>query len=126
MIPVAIKPIVQTGHDCAIAALAMFTDRPYAEVATVVVEIAPKAFTRGMWATEIQRAAKRLGVILKQTRRFNVDADSGLLCVHEQVMGAHVVVLFHGVIMNPADGKSWKPAAYFSYAKAKPRVLLRP
>ena len=125
MIPLAIKPIVQTGNDCAIAALAMFTGTPYAEVAAVVVNAAPRAFARGMWCTEMQRVAKSLGVKLRQTRRFNVDEDTGILCV-DNPGGAHAVVLFHGLIVNSADGQIWEPEAYFIEARAKPRVLLRP
>lgn len=125
MIPVAIKPIVQTGNDCAIAALAMFTGRPYAEVAEVAVGVAPRAFVRGMWCSEIQRAAKRLGITLKQARRFNLEEDSGVLCV-DHPDGAHAVVLFHGLIINSADGQVWEPEAYLIKEKAQPRVLLKP
>lgn len=126
MIPLAIKPIVQTGiGDCAIAALAMYTGKSYGEAASVAVRFAPKAFARGMWCTEIQKAAAALGVHLKQTRRFSIDEDTGILCV-DNPDGAHAVVLFHGLIVNSADGQIWEPEAYFIEARATPRVLLRP
>lgn len=126
MMPVAIRPIVQTGNDCAIAALAMYTGRAYAEVAAQAVGVAPRAFVRGMWCTEIQRAAKRLGVTLKQARQFNLDEDTGILCVDMVDGNAHAVVLFRGVIVNSLDGQVWDPEAYCIETQATPRVLLRP
>jgi hypothetical protein len=125
MIPLAVKPIEQTGNDCAIAALAMYTGRSYADVAAAVTGVSPRAFVRGMWCTEIQRAAKALGVTLKLCRRFNIEEDTGILCV-DHGGGAHAVVLFQGVIINSEDGMVWDVEAYLIKAGAIPRVLMRP
>lgn len=125
-IPLAVQPIIQTGNDCAIASLAMFLGLPYAQVAASAVTVAPQAFDRGMWCTEIQRTSKRLGVQLVQRRRFNVDEDTGILCLDLPCGSSHALVLFRGVLINSDDGMVWDPDAYQAKNKAVFRVLLVP
>lgn len=122
MPPLVIRPLEQTGDDCAIVALAMFLGLPYAQVAAFVGATAPKAFVRGMWTTEIERIAAALGTRLKRKRKWDED-ESGILVLQLEDV-CHAVVLFEGVIVNPGDGMVWNYDAYLSKACATPRHLL--
>lgn len=120
--PAAILPRAQTGDDCAIVALSMYTGLPYPHVAAAVAAAAPRAFLRGMWTKEMQRIAKVLGVTLRYRRKFSEDETGILLLQLED--GCHAVVLFQGVVVNPGDGQVWDYDAYVSKSRAKPLGLL--
>jgi hypothetical protein len=122
MHPVAIKPNAQTGDDCAIVALQMYTGLPYPHIAAVVAAEAPRAFLRGMWTKEMQRIGKLLGLTLKYRKAFAED-DTGILLLQLED-GCHAVVLFQGVVVNPGDGMVWDYATYLHKSAATPLGLL--
>jgi hypothetical protein len=122
MTPIAVCPVMQTGDDCAIVAMSMYTGLPYPHVAAAVAAMAPRAFLRGMWTKEMQRIAKLLGVTLKYRRKFDHEGTGILLLQLED--GCHAVLLFQGVVINPGDGQVWDYDAYLAKSKAKPLGLL--
>lgn len=117
-----VTPQKQSGDDCAIVALSIFLNLPYAAVAAVVARVAPTAFKSGLWNTQMARVAKALGTPLQAKRRFH-DRESGILTLQLED-ACHAVVLFEGVVVNPGDGKVWNYKAYLAKSRARPLSLL--
>ena len=120
MVPVALELIAQKDiADCGIAALAMLLNRPYVEVSEAALALTTKPHKHGLWTSEIQRIAKRLGIVLARHKVLSEDA-TGLIILQRCTNGkneGHVAVLFQGVIVNPADGLIWDYAAYLARGK---------
>jgi hypothetical protein len=117
-----VTPQKQSGDDCAIVALSIFLNQPYAAVAAVVARVAPTAFKSGMWNTQIAKVAKALGTPLRVKRKFS-ERESGILTLQLED-ACHAVVLFEGVVVNPGDSRVWNYKAYLAKACAKPLSLL--
>jgi len=98
--------------DCAIAALAMLLGVPYRQVSNAALKIHKKIHTRGMRTKEMERVAKALGVTLAGREIAEIDDETGLLLLYRGRSDAHVVLLFRGVVYDPADGCLWDPDAY--------------
>jgi ABC-type bacteriocin/lantibiotic exporter with double-glycine peptidase domain len=118
----------RTPADCGVATLAMLlSDRgiTYEDVVAAVTEVAPKVFNRGLWLPEIIKAAKRLGVTLRQRRSYVLeDVERGILRVTwKDKGGAHVVFIRDGQVTD-TDGMIWDPDVYLSVNGAIPRALL--
>lgn len=121
-----IRPQQQSAEDCAIVALSVYLDLPYAQIAAAVAVVAPRAFIRGMWSTEIRRVAALFEQPLRSKRKFRIaDRESGIL-VLQMPVGRHAAVLFEGTVVNPSDGMTWNYAAYLKRYRAKPVWLLVP
>ena len=124
--PLSVSPQKQSGDDCAIVALSILLNLPYAQVAAAVVRVAPTAFKSGLWNTQIAKVAKSLGTPLKAKRTFDIeDRETGILTLQLEDE-CHTVVLFEGVVVNPGDGRNWNYEAYLTKACAKPLSLLVP
>lgn len=115
--PIAIEPIVQKDiNDCGIAALAMLLGHPYREVSEVALSVVSKTVHKsGMWATDIRRIAKALGVKM-YTKKVLPEDGTGLLAVCRPGEH-HLTVMFQGVVINPADGLIWDYDAYLARGK---------
>lgn len=124
--PAIIEPIIQKNSgDCAITCLAMLLGLPYVEVSSMAVSLWPQAPQTGLWTTEIRKLAKKLGHPLSSVPiKQMVEQDTGIIVVKQPTQD-HVVLLFQGVIFNPADGLLYEYDTYFANQHAKAIRLLR-
>ncbi len=122
MTPDAIQPLVQLGaSDCAIVALAMYLGKPYRVVSEAALKVCRKVHQRGLYTAEIIRTAKRLGCTIRAAKPMIGPHDepiSGLLIVVRPSGTHHIVVLFQGVVIDPADGIVWDFGTWLATAKA--------
>jgi hypothetical protein len=117
--------------DCAIAAIATWTETTYEDVYVAAALIDKKYRGRsGVHLAAIQRILKILGVSVKPVRERNLDDDEGLLVVtwtagsrHESGTD-HLVALAHGIIVDPADGLILPADEYLAREQANPGTLL--
>lgn len=115
-----VLPIIQRGTmDCGLCCLQMLLDRPYDVIRDVALRLRPTLHTQGMTRYALQRTAGRLGCQLVDRRvieaeRAAFDGIEGILQVKlkRPHRGYHFVLLFHGVIYNPADGLLWELDTY--------------
>ena len=116
--------VVQQRHpaDCCVAALSMLLGVSYEDALLAVGEVNPAVLTRGLYLRELEQGAKRLGVTLKRKRRYDLDADEGILNVVGKSMD-HVVVLKHGLFFD-TDASVWEPDVFLLNKKVKARTLL--
>lgn len=124
--PAVIHPTMQMGAmDCVVASLSMLLGKSYREVAEAAKRVDPDALEVGLTWGEAVRVAKLLGVRLASQDASGVDLDelTGVLYV-KIGRSHHAVVVFAGVIYNPADGMLYIPDAYFAAVKGKPVRLL--
>jgi hypothetical protein len=122
--PELVRVVKQDGTlpDCAVAAVAMLCGVTYGEALAAFPK--PKAVVRiGAYLTEIQVAAKSLGVTLRTCKRFDVDDDTGIL--HVSGKDEHLVLLWDGRIID-GNGECWlHPQTYLGTYKYQPKTLLR-
>ena len=93
--------------DCGVCCLAMLLGVSY-ETALIATRM-PSAMTTGMTTAQIKATAKRLGKPLKTKRTFDLDSDTGILCVRSATKWGgleHVVVLKDGLIVD-TDASLW-------------------
>jgi ABC-type bacteriocin/lantibiotic exporter with double-glycine peptidase domain len=106
--------------DCAIAALASVLQKPYREVSDAALRVRRAPHKRGLFSSEMVRIGDALGKPLRITPKRYVDLDdrpTGVLCVRFKTSGhEHAVVLFDGVIYNPADGLLYRSDVYLERA----------
>ena len=129
--PAVIEPTVQkTNGDCVIASLAMVLGLPYVEVSKVAEAIQPDAQYNGITMRVAQRitnklVGRQLQSINPKATETDLESETGVLWLR---MGReyHAVVLFEGVVYNPADGLIWNLHAYLATKKAHVVRLLRP
>jgi hypothetical protein len=121
--PVVIMPTLQRGNmDCGLCCLQMLSDRPYDAVRDEALRVVPRLHDRGMFASELTRVAARLGITLRKRRRWS-DEEVGVLDV-QLPDSRHFVVLFRGVLVNPADGLVWgDPESYLTTKQGSARAL---
>lgn len=127
--PSAIDPVMQRGTaDCAIAALAMLSGRPYREVSEAAMAISPVVHRSGLWNTELGKIARAIGFRLRPVRKISTDPDTtGLLVLKRRTNSdGHVVVLFQGVVVDPASGLIWDLDTYLEHGRWSVRSLLEP
>jgi ABC-type bacteriocin/lantibiotic exporter with double-glycine peptidase domain len=115
--------------DCGIAALASFLGQSYEDIYN---EMAKRDKHRGKLGTTFRRLiliAAALGVQLRLRLKFDLDESEGLLAVewlrkdihpHRQ----HVVVLYHGLILDPADGEVLDADEYLTKNEARAMSML--
>jgi ABC-type bacteriocin/lantibiotic exporter with double-glycine peptidase domain len=118
--PAIIEPIAQkNAGDCSIACLAMLLGLPYVEVSSMALSLYPTAGTEGLWTTEIKRVALKLGHKLQTKKPVEIETSTGILVLRD-----HVVILFQGVIVDPADGLIYDYDTYLVTKADKPTRLL--
>lgn len=92
----------QGDNDCAIASLAWYLRRAYAEVLIAAAHICPTVWTAGLSCPEMIRVAKRLGVKAKWLTTFDIEDDIGLLWVsYNDSAKEHIVCLAEGWVLDP-------------------------
>lgn len=125
--PTVIEPIVQKSiSDCAIAALAMLLCRPYHDVSARAIRMTRKPHHRGLGTRQFMALARQCGAQLVRARgAVDLEDETGLLCVAFPDKTEHALVLFNGVIYNPADGLLYVPDVYVSSRKARVTGLWR-
>jgi hypothetical protein len=84
---------------------------------------APKILRGGVWLTELQRGALRLGVPLKVKRRWDVESDEGIAQIRYKAGSYHVVVLRAGLFFD-TNFDVWEPTDYLRAKKAQTGPLL--
>lgn len=127
--PAVIEPIMQKdGSDCVLASVSMVLGLPYVQVSAMALELWPAPHKTGLTVRETQRLTKHLTGHYMQsvpTKGLTIEEETGILFV-KLPDGYHAVVLFEGVLVNPADGLIWNPHAYLATVKGHPIRLLRP
>lgn len=130
--PVAINPErMRDEGDCALAALAMLTGAPYPTVSRVALKtVRRRPHATGLWAGEVMKIAKALKTPLRRVKlkgklHTSLDEATGILLVHRGD-GSHAVVLFQGVVINPADGLIWDLDTYLTEGEWTLHELLVP
>lgn len=125
--PAAIEPIPQKMEmDCVIAALAAVLGLPYQSVVDAAKAVDPLVLTVGLTPAETRRCARKLGRELAYAPTDDLDESTGVLFHTKGRYRYHAVVLFSGVIYDPASGLLYQPDAYFATFKYKPFKLLVP
>jgi hypothetical protein len=109
--------------DCTSAVLAMFLRITYEEALLVITKEAPDVLRKGAWFTELQRAAKGMGVPLTLKRRWNPDFDDGIAHVKFTKGGNHVVLLRAGLFFD-TDFNVYHPHEYLKAKRATAGGLL--
>jgi len=121
--PELVRVVKQDGTlpDCAVAAVAMLCGVTYGEALAAFPK--PQSVVRiGAYLTEIQSAAKALGVRTKIRKRFDVDEDTGVL--HVSGKDEHIVLLWDGRIID-GNGECWlTPSTYLGTYDYKPKALI--
>lgn len=113
-----LEPIIQKStSDCGVAALAMYLNRPYREVSSAALKVAPRVHKAGLWTTQMKMIAKALHHNLVSVRVTELDDMTGLLTLAAgtKPKEEHVVVLFQGVVIDPSDGLLWDRETYLSH-----------
>jgi len=126
--PVIIEPIIQKDiGDCVIASLAMILGIPYAEVCSTALGLYPECSASGLTTRQmlaVTRALKR-NLVSVPVKDLSLEGETGILDVR---IGRryHAVVLFEGVVFNPADGLIYNLDTYLASRKATPTRFFRP
>jgi hypothetical protein len=126
-LPVVIEIHVQKGgFDCGIAALATFTGQPYRVVSEAALKVCPNSHKSGMWATDVIKVAKVLGVKLVRAPLLDPrDTDATGLVVLRKPNGiGHVATLFQGVLADPSSGLAYDFTTYLTTKRYSVRVFL--
>jgi hypothetical protein len=109
--------------DCAAAVTSMFLGISYEEALLALHGESPELIRKGVWFTELQRAAKNMGIPLKLKRTWDANIDDGIAHVKFKWGGNHVVLLRAGLFFD-TDFTVWYPADYCKARKAKTGSLL--
>lgn len=123
MAPLAELPYIRvepqrTDHDCGIVSLALLTGHSYEDVLEAAVGFLWNPHRRGMWLSDITKAADTLGVTLKRRRTWDWESAVGILCAPD-----HVAVLRWGLIFD--DGEVWEADVWVKqYYEGKKLCLL--
>ena len=121
--PAIIEPVMQKDiYDCGVASLAMLLGLPYSEVRKAASDIYKERLKEGLDTRSMIRIAKELGHVLKSVPYPNPDLEpqTGILGTYD-----HYVMLFEGVVYNPADGLLYDVDTYLASRKrVKPMRLL--
>jgi ABC-type bacteriocin/lantibiotic exporter with double-glycine peptidase domain len=120
----------RAGADCGAAALATYLEQSYEDVYLVVSSIERQSRGKlGLNLSQIIAAAKAFGVTLRRKAHPALDDDDGLLVVNwrsktRHPLGSHLVVLGHGIIVDPADGLILPAEEYLTRERARVGSLL--
>lgn len=107
--------------DCGVACLAMFLGLDYE---TVLVAMGSNPATTGATVKTILDTAAALKHPLQWTRKFDLEADTGILGVKSPEWATeHVVVLHEGMVVD-TDGTLWDVDDYIKAHKARAVSLL--
>jgi ABC-type bacteriocin/lantibiotic exporter with double-glycine peptidase domain len=125
--PEIIEPVIQKEDgDCALAAVAMLIQKPY----RLVSEAALKMFRKrphetGLELRQMRALMRKFGVESQSLSPTDLDLseETGILSISKK--NPHVVLLFQGVIVDPANGLLYDIDAYCADQKAKITRLIK-
>lgn len=109
--------------DCVAAVTSMFLRVSYEEALLALSKESPELIRKGVWFTELQRAARQMGVPLKLKRRWDVNFHDGIVHVRFARGGNHVVLLRAGLFWD-TNFEAWYPEDYLKAKKAKVGSML--
>lgn len=118
------------GHgDCAVAALELACGVSYETALAACINVVPAALKRGLTLKEMQKAATFLGFVTKRRRKFDLEEDTGILCVIDpkDASSEHAVYLWEGRIIEPMSDRCqlWLSApAFLAHYQYKATTLL--
>ena len=122
--PILRVVVQRTDMDCGVACLAMICGVLYENALCAVAQIQPDVCVKGLYQHQMIRAAKILGVTMRAQRRYDLENDTGILCVStKKWKHDHLVVIKGGLIVD-TDGTIWDSDVYMSANKAKLGSLL--
>lgn len=128
--PLVIEPHMQKhAADCVVSALAMYLGVPY-RLVSEVVSLLDFNTRRGLDWAQAQQIASHLGAAIKTVIVRDLERirdRTGILSVewvYRKKPAAHAVVLFQGVIINPADGLVYDLDTFLSYKKCRVTSML--
>lgn len=127
-IPLVVEPRIQIDSgDCVICCLSMILGIPYVQVSAEALKIRADVGQKGLTTRQMMRVVRGLGRNLTSLpiSDINLEGETGILDVRKGRV-YHAVVLFEGVVYNPADGLLYNLDAYLSAAKATPIRFHRP
>jgi len=102
----------------------MLLGEPYARVSRVARTVDPHALDTGLEYKECIHVAKKLGHVLVATTPTSLAGQTGILYVQRKDHRYHAVVLFQGIIIDPADGMIAIPDVYLAAEESKIYRLL--
>ena len=119
--PEVIEPIIQKeDSDCGVAVVAMLLQKPYREVSEVALKtFKHRPHSNGLELRQIRSLLKKFGVSPISLAPNDVDLteETGILSITKKI--PHVVLLFEGVIVDPANGLLYSIDAYCAEQKAR-------
>lgn len=125
--PEVIEPIIQKeDSDCAIAVVAMLLQKPYREVSEVALKtFRQRPHSTGLELKQIKRLLEKFGEkpVSLAPKAVDLTEETGILSISKKV--PHVVVLFEGVIVDPANGLLYSIDAYCADQKARITRLIK-
>ena len=109
--------------DCGVAALAMFLGVEYEAALLAYGDL--KVMNRGVWFTEITRAAAHFGVTLRKRRKYDFDRSDGILHIRfKRSREQHVLLLREGWFWDTNHYAVWAPEDYLTENQATAGILL--
>jgi ABC-type bacteriocin/lantibiotic exporter with double-glycine peptidase domain len=109
--------------DCAVSCLSMLLSISYEDSLLAFGGHVPHVLRRGVYLTEIQKAAAKLGTTLRLRRRWDVDDDEGIVHIRFRSGDNHVVVLRAGLFFDTMFDV-WEPSDYLKANRATTGPLL--
>jgi hypothetical protein len=109
--------------DCAVSCLSMLLGISYEDALLAFGGDVPNILRRGVWLTQIQKAAHKLGTPLKLKRKWDIEDDEGIVHVRFRSGNNHVVVLRAGLFFDTMFDV-WEPSDYLKAHKATTGPLL--
>lgn len=123
--PDVIKVVRQDENvtDCAVASLAMLCGVTYGEALAAFPK--PESVMKtGAYLAEIQAAALALGKKTRNRRRFDIQADTGILRLEDDTKYDHVVFLWAGRVID-GNGSCWlEPRKFLRRKHCKAKSLI--
>lgn len=107
--------------DCGVAALAMFLGATYEDV---LIALGPSALRKGVWFSQLIRAASDFGVTLKRKPSWDAEADEGIaqVCLARRRLN-HVMVLRAGLLFD-TDLTVWEPEDWLQANRGRIGAIL--
>lgn len=109
------SPRVRGHGDCALCALELALGVSYENVLAAAITVNPTALGTGLTIPQMRKTAALLGFTLAMRRKYDVDEDTGILCVDQPQYpdAIHCVYLWEGRVIEPGRDQLWLQASAF-------------
>jgi ABC-type bacteriocin/lantibiotic exporter with double-glycine peptidase domain len=125
--PDIVEPIIQKEDmDCGICVVAMLVQKSYREVSEVALKtFRSRPHSAGLDLRQIKMLLQKFGEkpVSIAPKQVDLTEETGILSITKK--NPHVVLLFEGVIVDPANGMLHNIDAYLAYQKAKISRLIK-